>query len=51
VKVCSRARMYYEIGEWSYYEHDRLADKPISRRIARRRLARELRREVADGEG
>lgn len=45
--VCNRARMYYKIGDWGYHDEgrrDRL-DKKTDRRIAKRRLARELRRD------
>lgn len=41
----SRARMYYNICEWAYYEREHPTMKAISRRLARRRLARELRRD------
>lgn len=39
-------RMYYKIGELSGYDtRDASKDKPVTRRLARRRLARELRRD------
>ena len=38
--------MYYNICEWAYYEREHPKRKPTTRRIARRRLARELRRDV-----
>ena len=41
----NRARMYYRIGEWAYFERERGDGKVIARRLARRRLDRELRRD------
>lgn len=41
----NRARMYYKIGEWAWFEREYGDGKRISRRLSRRRLARELRRD------
>lgn len=49
MQVCSRVRTYYRIGMWTRFGwEDSLHSKTIDRRIAKRRLARELRKELEE---
>ena len=48
MKVVSRKRMYYKIGEWAFFEDEYGKQKTISRRIARRRIKRDTVKQIKE---